>query len=62
MPECFDVSHMCAIDLRGSQTKEFLSFLLANDIAKLNIEGKALYSCMLNEEGGIIDDLIAILY
>lgn len=55
----FDVSHMCIIDLHGSRTREFLRFLLANDVAKLVLPGKALYSCMLNERGTVIDDLIA---
>lgn len=54
----FDVSHMCIIDLQGSRTRELLQFLLANDVAKLVLPGKALYSCMLNEKGGVIDDLI----
>jgi len=54
----FDVSHMCVIDARGSRVREFLSKLVANDVAKLKSSGKALYSCMLNEAGGVIDDLI----
>src|SRR5690349_6457674 len=54
----FDVSHMCVIDARGARVREFLSRLLANDVAKLTTSGKALYSCMLNEAGGVIDDLI----
>jgi aminomethyltransferase len=54
----FDVSHMCVIDARGGKVREFLSKLLANDVAKLTTSGKALYSCMLNEQGGVIDDLI----
>jgi aminomethyltransferase len=54
----FDVSHMCVIDLTGSRVREFLRYLLANDVAKLKTTGKALYSCMLNERGGVIDDLI----
>ncbi len=54
----FDVSHMCIIDLQGAQTRAFLRYLLANDVAKLIAPGKALYSCMLNERGGVIDDLI----
>ena len=54
----FDVSHMCVIDLRGTRTREFLRRLLANDVARLTQPGKALYSCMLNEDAGIIDDLI----
>jgi aminomethyltransferase len=54
----FDVSHMCAVDLRGARTREFLSRLLANDVARLGEHGKALYSCMLREDGGVLDDLI----
>ena len=54
----FDVSHMCAVDLRGERTREFLSRLLANDVARLAEPGKALYSCMLREDGGVLDDLI----
>ena len=54
----FDVSHMCVIDARGPRTRAFLSKLVANDVAKLKSSGKALYSCMLNEQGGVIDDLI----
>jgi aminomethyltransferase len=55
----FDVSHMTVVDIHGPQTRDFLSRLLANDVAKLHTAGKALYSCMLNEAGGVIDDLIA---
>ncbi|MGA8277827.1 MAG: glycine cleavage system aminomethyltransferase GcvT [Rhodanobacteraceae bacterium] len=54
----FDVSHMTVVDLRGARVREFLRHLLANDIDKLKRPGKALYSCMLNTEGGVIDDLI----
>lgn len=54
----FDVSHMTVVDLRGARTREFLRHLLANNIDKLKSPGKALYSCMLNEAGGVIDDLI----
>jgi glycine cleavage system T protein (aminomethyltransferase) len=54
----FDVSHMCVIDARGARVREFLSRLVANDVAKLTTSGKALYTCMLNEQGGVIDDLI----
>jgi aminomethyltransferase len=54
----FDVSHMCVVDLRGPRVRDFLRLLLANDVAKLTQPGKALYSCMLLENGGIIDDLI----
>ncbi|HEX5353187.1 MAG TPA: glycine cleavage system aminomethyltransferase GcvT [Rhodanobacteraceae bacterium] len=54
----FDVSHMTVVDLRGARCRDFLRRLLANDIGKLKTPGKALYSCMLNEHGGVIDDLI----
>jgi len=54
----FDVSHMCVIDAHSSRVREFLSRLIANDVARLTVPGKALYSCMLNEQGGVIDDLI----
>jgi aminomethyltransferase len=54
----FDVSHMTVVDLRGPRVRAFLSNLLANDVARLQARGKALYSCMLNEAGGVIDDLI----
>ncbi len=54
----FDVSHMTVVDLRGPRTREFLRHLLANNVDKLKTSGKALYSCMLNERGGVIDDLI----
>lgn len=54
----FDVSHMTVVEIKGNGARSFLSNLLANDIAKLQEPGKALYSCMLNPEGGIIDDLI----
>ena len=54
----FDVSHMTVVDVTGSDATAYLQFLLANDVAKLAEEGKALYSGMLNEQGGVIDDLI----
>ncbi|MEG3765601.1 glycine cleavage system aminomethyltransferase GcvT [Alteromonas sp. 14N.309.X.WAT.G.H12] len=54
----FDVSHMTIVDVTGSQAKDYLRYLLANDVAKLKDKGKALYSGMLNEEGGVVDDLI----
>jgi aminomethyltransferase len=54
----FDVSHMCVVDLKGPQVRPFLRRLLANDVAKLTAPGRALYSCMLREDAGIIDDLI----
>jgi aminomethyltransferase len=54
----FDVSHMLVLDLAGPRVREFLRFLLANDVDKLKVPGKALYSCMLRPAGGVIDDLI----
>ncbi|NKF22405.1 glycine cleavage system aminomethyltransferase GcvT [Solimonas marina] len=54
----FDVAHMTAVDLSGTRTREFLRKLLANDVAKLQVAGKALYTCMLRDDGGVIDDLI----
>ncbi len=54
----FDVSHMCVVDLRGARVRPFLRRLLANDVGKLKAPGKGLYGCMLNETGGVIDDLI----
>ncbi|MDX9699408.1 MAG: glycine cleavage system aminomethyltransferase GcvT [Rhodocyclaceae bacterium] len=54
----FDVSHMLSLDLLGAGATDYLRGLLANDVSKLREPGKALYSCMLNEAGGVIDDLI----
>ncbi|MET1079273.1 MAG: glycine cleavage system aminomethyltransferase GcvT [Pseudomonas sp.] len=57
----FDVSHMTVVDVTGSQAKAYLQHLLANDVARLGVLGKALYSGMLNDQGGVIDDLIVYL-
>ena len=55
----FDVSHMGIVDIQGSRARDFLRYLMANDVAKLDQSpGKAIYTCMLNEKGGVIDDLI----
>lgn len=54
----FDVSHMLTVDIRGDSVRSFLKKLFANNVDKLTVPGKALYTCMLNPEGGIIDDLI----
>ena len=54
----FDVSHMTVVDLHGTQVRGFLRHLLANSVDKLKAPGKALYTCMLNPQGGVIDDLI----
>ncbi len=54
----FDVSHMTVVDFQGAGSRDYLRALLANDVAKLKTPGKALYSCMLNPQGGVVDDLI----
>src|SRR5918996_3534726 len=54
----FDVSHMSIFDVQGTGARDFLQRLLANNVATLTNKGQALYSCMLNERGGVIDDLI----
>ncbi|KAA2285254.1 glycine cleavage system aminomethyltransferase GcvT [Arenimonas fontis] len=54
----FDVSHMTPLDVRGAGARAFLRRLLANSVDKLKTPGKALYACMLDEKGGVIDDLI----
>ena len=54
----FDVSHMLAVDLSGSDGRAFLRYALANNVDKLSVPGKALYSCLLNLAGGVLDDLI----
>ncbi len=58
----FDVSHMRAVDLAAANAdagaREFLRHALANNVDKLTVPGKALYSCLLREDGGVLDDLI----
>lgn len=54
----FDVSHMAVVDVGGRQAREFLRFILVNDVDRLDV-GQALYSVMVDDAGGIIDDLIA---
>ena len=58
----FDVSHMCVVDLEGDKVRPFLRGLLANNVDKLQAPGKALYSCMLNPSGFVIDDLIVYYF
>lgn len=58
----FDVSHMCVIDIMGARGREFLKLALANSVDKLQQAGRALYSCMLNAQGGVIDDLIVYFF
>jgi aminomethyltransferase len=54
----FDVSHMRTLDLEGTGARDFLRFVLANSVDKLKVPGKALYSCLLRPDGGVLDDLI----
>ncbi|MGE5161481.1 MAG: glycine cleavage system aminomethyltransferase GcvT [Betaproteobacteria bacterium] len=54
----FDVSHMCPVDVKGADARAFLRCLVANNVDRLTQPGKALYSCMLNPAGGVVDDLI----
>lgn len=61
----FDVSHMLAVDIEPreehggrSGVRDFLRYALANNVDKLTVPGKALYSCMLRPDGGVLDDLI----
>lgn len=58
----FDVSHMTIVDIQGNDAKAFLRHLVINDVAKLTVAGKALYTGMLNKEGGVIDDLIIYFF
>ncbi len=58
----FDVSHMLAVDVLGHDAQAYLQRLIANDVTKLKSPGKALYSCMLNAEGNVIDDLIVYFF
>ncbi|KZN59613.1 glycine cleavage system aminomethyltransferase T [Pseudoalteromonas luteoviolacea CPMOR-1] len=58
----FDVSHMTIVDVKGADAQAFLRKLVANDVAKLTVAGKALYTGMLNEQGGVIDDLIIYFF
>ena len=57
----FDVSHMTIVDIEGTQATPYLQRLLANDVNRLDTPGRALYTAMLNEQGGIVDDLIVYL-
>ncbi|MFT4174868.1 MAG: glycine cleavage system aminomethyltransferase GcvT [Rhodocyclaceae bacterium] len=58
----FDVSHMLAVDVAGAGAQGFLRQLLANNIDKLKEPGKALYSCLLARDGGVLDDLIVYFF
>lgn len=58
----FDVSHMLGLDLEGAGARDLLHRLIANNVDKLTVPGRALYSCMLNPQGGVIDDLIVYFF
>src|SRR3954464_1852907 len=58
----FDVSHMQVVALEGRDARAFLRRALANNVDKLATPGRALYSCMLNERGGVVDDLIVYFF
>ena len=58
----FDVSHMQVVDVNGADARAFLRRALANNVDKLRVPGKALYSCMLKDDGGVVDDLIVYLF
>jgi aminomethyltransferase len=58
----FDVSHMCPVDVHGHGAKPFLRYLVANNVDKLTAPGKALYTAMLNDKGGCVDDLIVYFF
>jgi aminomethyltransferase len=58
----FDVSHMQAVDIEGRDARAFLRRAVANNVDKLATPGRALYTCMLNERGGVVDDLIVYLF
>ena len=58
----FDVSHMCVVDFTGERVRAFFEHALANNVAKLQTPGRALYSCLLNPNGGVIDDLIVYYF
>jgi aminomethyltransferase len=58
----FDVSHMCVVDFTGERVRAFFEYALANSVGKLQTPGRALYSCLLNGDGGVIDDLIVYYF
>jgi aminomethyltransferase len=53
----FDVSHMGELEVRGERALEFLQRLTSNDLARIS-PGRAQYTFLLNERGGVIDDII----
>lgn len=57
----FDVSHMGEFRLKGEKALALIQFVTTNDAAKLT-DGKVQYSCLPNNEGGIVDDLLVYRY
>lgn len=53
----FDLSHMAEILVTGDEREAFIQEMVTNDVKKLR-DGQAMYSCLCNEEGGMIDDLL----
>jgi aminomethyltransferase len=58
----FDVSHMRVVDVAGEGARAFLRYALANNVDKLKVSGKALYSCLLRPDGMVLDDLIVYYF
>jgi aminomethyltransferase len=58
----FDVSHMRVVDFEGDAVRAFFRHAIANNVDKLTTPGKALYSCLLKDDGGVIDDLIVYYF
>ncbi|MDR5777952.1 glycine cleavage system aminomethyltransferase GcvT [Caballeronia sp. LZ065] len=58
----FDVSHMRVVDFEGEAVRDIFKYALANNVDKLTTPGRALYSCLLNGNGGVIDDLIVYYF
>ena len=54
----FDVSHMAVFDFDSGDQIAFFEKIFANDIKKISKDNKAIYGALLNEQGGILDDLI----
>jgi aminomethyltransferase len=54
----FDVSHMGEFILKGPNALDLIQRVTSNDASKLNEPGKVQYSCLPNEQGGIVDDLL----
>lgn len=53
----FDVSHMGEVFVKGERAEEFLQYVTSNDLTKIG-PGQAQYSLLLNEKGGVVDDII----